>query len=346
MLYRFSHITVLICFSFFLYSCSNDTPKIEPLPISVKNNFNLLQKDPQFVLYINFKSMNKTPFWKANVSDSLLNAERTFGSLLNTFKVATGASISEGLDELYYSNSWQGENSIVLKGIFDRKKLNDYLANDSNFSKANAKDGTPVYMKNDNRLYFFFKDNFTICASNYMTIIDGMTEVRDTSRTGLLENPEMISSIEKIYNKENLWMISKEQMFIRGIFMNFLENKLESSSNEGNKEVDSNKVSIENIYSKISSVSFSAKMDNDLNFYIQTDFINGESAVFFKSFVTGMLSVSKLAANVKGNQKSPSDKILESTKVESYDNTVMIIMNINNSNINDFRKGSIINRPN
>jgi len=86
-------------------------------------------------------------------------------------------------------------------------------------------------------------------------------------------------------------------------------------------------------------------MENELDFYVQTDFVNGEAAGFFKSFITGMLSVSKLAATLKGNQKSPSDKILESTKVESYDNTVMIIMNVNNSNINDFRKGALINRP-
>ncbi len=344
MLYRFSQILVLICSSFFLFSCSNDAPKIEPLPISVKNNFNLLQKDPQFVLYINFKSMNKTSFWKANVSDSLLNAERTFGSLLNTFKVATGASISEGLDELYYSNSWQGENSIVLKGIFDRQKLNDYLTKDSTFEKTNAKDGTPVYINNNNRLHFFFKDNFTICASNYMTIINEMTAIKDSSKTGLLQNPEMISAIEKIYNKENIWMISKEQMFIRGIFVNFLESKLEYETDE-KKGTDTNKVTIENIYNKISSVSFSAKMDKDLNFYVQTEFINGETANFFKTYITGMLSLSKLTSTVKGNQKSPSDRILESTKVELYDNTVLIIMNINNTNINDFRKGAIINKP-
>lgn len=344
MRYKFLSYIALACFSVCLYSCSDNKPKIEPLPISVKNNFNLLQKDPQFVLYINFKSMNKTPFWKANVSDSLLNSERTFGSLLNTFKIATGASISEGLDEMYYSNSWAGENSVVLKGIFDKKKLNDYLATDSTYSKVNAKDGTPVYLNNNNRLYFFFKDNFTICASNYMTVIDGMTAVKDTSNTGLLENKEMIAAIEKIYNKENLWMISKEQMFIRGIFMNFLESKLENAGSE-KKEPDSTKVSIENIYSKISSVAFSAKMENDLNFYIQTDFINGESANFFKTYITGLLSLSKIASTVKGNQKSPADKILEYTKVEAYDNTVMIIMNINNSNINDFRKGVIINKP-
>ncbi|MBS1515870.1 MAG: hypothetical protein JSS63_12610 [Bacteroidetes bacterium] len=336
---------VLICFAFFTCSCSGDKPKVEPLPISVKNNFNLLQKDPQFVLYVNFKSMNQTPFWKANISDSLLNAERTFGSLLNTFKVATGASISDGLDELYYSNSWMGENSIVLKGVFDRKKLNDYLATDSNFVKTTGKDGTLVYMNNDNRLYFFFKDNFTICASNYMTIIDGMISVRDTSKTGLMENNEMLSAIEKIYYKENLWMISKEQMFIRGIFMNFLESKLEASENNQNKKADSTKTTIENIYSKISSVSFSVKMDSQLNLYVQTDFTEGASASYFKSFLTGLLSISKLASTVKGNQKSPADKILESTKLELYDSTVMIIMNVNNSNISDFRKGAIINKP-
>lgn len=344
MRFRLPYI-VLICFSFFLYSCSGDKPKIEPLPLSVKNNFNLLQKDPQFVLYINFKSMNKTPFWKANISDSLLNAERTFGSLLNTFKTATGVSISDGLDELYYSNSWIGENAIVLKGVFDRKKFNDFIATDSSFAKANAKDGTPVYINENNRLHFFFKDNFTICASNYMTIIEEMTTVKDTSKTGLALNQDMISSIEKIYYKDNLWMISKEKMFIRGIFVNLLESKLEPEMNRENKELDTTKLSIENIYNKMSSVSFSARMESDLNFYIQTDFVDGESSSFFKTYVTGLLSLSKIASGVKGSNKSPADKILEATKVESYDNTVLINMNVNNGNINDFRKGAIIQKP-
>lgn len=336
---------VLICFSFFLYSCSSDKPKIEQLPLSVKNNLNLLQKDPQFVLYINFKSMNKTPFWKANISDSLLNAERTFGSMLNTFKTATGVSISDGLDELYYSNSWMGENAIVLKGVFDRKKFNDYIAKDSSFTKANAKDGTPVYINENNRLHFFFRDNFTICASNYMTVIDEMTAVKDTSNTGLASNKDMVSSIEKIYFKDNLWMISKERMFIRGIFVNFLESKIEPEVNRENKEIDTTKLSIENIYNKINSVSFSAKMENELNFYVQTDFVDNESSSFFKTYVTGILSLSKIASGVKGSNKSPADKILEATKVESYDNTVLINMNINNANINDFRKGAIIQKP-
>jgi len=342
---KFSNIALVLFASVFLYSCSKN-PSPEPLPFSVKSNFNLLQKDPQFVLYINFKSMNKTSFWKENISDSLLNSERTFGSLLNTFKTATNASISDGLDELYYSNSWMGENSIVLKGVFDKKKLNDYLENDSNFSKTKYNDGSTVYMKTDNRLYFFFKDNNTICASNYLKIIDDMMAVKDTSRTGLSENKEMMDVIEKIYHKDNLWMISKEQMFIRGIFVNFLQSKLQQQGvTDGNAPDDTTKIDIDNLYSKMSSIAFSAKMDNDLNFYIQTDFINPESAVYFKNFLSGIISVSKLASTLKEGEKSPSDKILEATKLEIYDKTVMIIMNVNSGNINEFRKGTIINKP-
>jgi len=339
------NITVVLFASVFLYSCSkNPTP--EPLPLSVKSNFNLLQKDPQFVLYINFKSMNKTAFWKQNISDSLLNSERTFGSLLNTFKTATNASISDGLDELYYSNSWMGENAVVLKGIFDKKKLETYMETDSNFSKTKANDGTTVYLNSDNRLYFFFKDNITICASNYQNVIDDMIAVKDTSNTGLLSNTEMVNAIERIYHKENLWMISKEQMFIRGIFVNFLQSKLESQGlTDGKQPEDSTKIDIDNLYSKMASISFSAKMDNDMNFYIQADFINPESAEYFKNFLSGIISVSKLASTMKEGQKSPSDKILEATKLEIYDKTVMIIMNVNSGNINEFRKGAIINRP-
>lgn len=108
-------------------------------------------------MYLNFKSMRRTEFWKKNISDSILNAEKTFGSLLNTFKVSTGASISEGLDELYYSNSWFGENAIVLKGIFNRTTLDTLLARDSVFSITKSRDGTNIYVNNENGLYFSSK---------------------------------------------------------------------------------------------------------------------------------------------------------------------------------------------
>ncbi len=115
---KFHFLIFIFIFLTVLNSC-NFKPDPQPLPLSVSSTLNLLQENPQFVMYLNFKSMRRTEFWKKNISDSLLNAEKTFGSLLHTFKLATGASISDGLDELYYSNSWFGENAIVMKGILD-----------------------------------------------------------------------------------------------------------------------------------------------------------------------------------------------------------------------------------
>src|SRR5271157_4735346 len=72
----------------------------EPLPLTVRQNLSLLQSDPQFVMYFNFKKMRDTDFWKKFMSDSIINTERNFGSFLNILKTSTGASISNGIDEL------------------------------------------------------------------------------------------------------------------------------------------------------------------------------------------------------------------------------------------------------
>jgi hypothetical protein len=178
-------------------SCSFK-PEPQPLPLSVSSTLNLLQENPQFVMYLNFKNMRRTEFWKKNVSDSILNAEKTFGSLLNTFKMATGASISEGLDELYYSNSWFGENAIVMKGVLDNNKLIEYISGDTLFSVAKIINGQNIYLKNDNGLYFYFKDNNTICASNYLKQIGVMFATQDTSKSGILVNEKIYKSISDI----------------------------------------------------------------------------------------------------------------------------------------------------
>jgi hypothetical protein len=119
---RFLNGCFVIAVVFLLASCSNN-PTPEKLPLSVKNNLNLLPEKPQFVMYINFKYLRTTDFWKQNISDSLLMSENTFGSLLNVFKTATGATISDGLDEIFFANSWTGDNAIVMKGSFDRNKM-------------------------------------------------------------------------------------------------------------------------------------------------------------------------------------------------------------------------------
>lgn len=333
----------------------NMKPQSEKIPLSVNATLNLLQENPQFVMYLNFKNMRRTDFWKKNLSDSLLNAEKTFGSMLNTFKLATGASISDGIDELYYSNSWFGENAIVLKGIFDKNKLNNYLSEDSIFSITKYLDGITIYIKNDNGLYFFFKDDFTLCASNYLKQIDIMIQTKDTSKTGLLLNEKVYDVIDNIVYKENLWMVSTEKFFIKGIFQNFVE----TTSDDNFRETDTlsnsdsviatdtshaeEKLKIENIYKSFNSISFSAKMTNELQFLIQCEFIGEESAKYFKNILTGVITVSKLSS--AGKQKLPSAKLLDKLKLNRFDNSVYIELNLDESSLKLLRETNLLNEP-
>src|ERR1041384_1439938 len=84
----------------------------EPLSLSARQNLALLQPDPQFVMYFNFQKMRETGFWKKFVSDSLINSEKNFGNFLGLLKQATGVSVTNGIDELFFSNSWIGDNAM------------------------------------------------------------------------------------------------------------------------------------------------------------------------------------------------------------------------------------------
>jgi hypothetical protein len=356
-----SNIIILFLFlSSLLYFSCDKKPVPEKLPKSVRKNLNLLQKDPQFVMYINIRSMRTTEFWKDNISDSLLNAERTFGSMLNTFKIATGASVSDGLDEFYYSNSWIGENAIVLKGVFDLNKLNTFLESDTLFTKNDYENGMTIYMNPENNLYFFFKDNFTLCASNYMKQIDEMIKVMDTSRTGLLLNEGMIKAIEETNYKNNLWMVSTEQSFIRGIFVNFVESKIGDAAGDSRFELDSllyneeirdsieqgEDFVINKLYKGINSISFSAKMRDDLKFLVQFDCMNEKTAQYLDKVLSGMLAMSKLSsAFQKEHKPSVTEKILNSIDINIYDTSVFIYILITNENISDFRKNMLFTKP-
>jgi len=205
-------------------SCSRE-PVPEPLSLTIRQTLSLLPEKPQFVLYANFKNMRTTGFWKTNISDSMFAAENTFGSILNIFKSATGTSVSSGLDEMYFANSWMGENAIILKGSFDRNKFGAFLSTDTLFRKTAGTDGKEIYSHIPSGLLFFFKDNFTLCASNYMKQIDYMKQVNDSSDTGLALNTELMKYINGIMFKENIWMITSEKMFIRGIIANLTDMK-------------------------------------------------------------------------------------------------------------------------
>lgn len=348
-------IAAILIFSVTVLSGCNFKPESESLPLSVKSTLSLLQDDPQFVMYMNFKNMRRSSFWQRNISDSLLNAEKTFGSLLNTFKIATGASLSEGIDELYYSNSWFGENAIVMKGILDKNKLSEFISGDSLFSVAKNINGIPVYFKSDNGLYFYFKDNNTICASNYLKQIDAMMKVTDSSKSGILQNEKVLNAINNTVYKEDIWMISTEKVFIRGIFQNFLQSSSgiesdhtdSSDSQNGLNITDSaallEKLTIENLYKRFNSISFSSKMSDELDLVIQCECINDESSKYLRSILNGVITVAKLKSS--GNKKNSSMKILDGLKLNRYDNSVYIEMKVNDSNINELRNANLMSEP-
>ncbi len=331
-----------------LISSCNFKPEPEPLPYSVQATLNLMQENSQFVMYLNFKSMRRTEFWQKNISDSLLNAEKTFGSLLNTFKVSTGASISEGLDELYYSNSWFGENAIVLKGIFNRQTLDTLLARDSVFSITRSREGVNIYVNNENGLYFFFKDNFTICASNYLKQIDQMINISDTSKSGLLLNQRMFSSIQDVVHKENLWMVTNERMFIRGLFMNLLETTSgkriqdSDSSSIDTTSTDEN-LNVGNLYKAIKSLSFSAKMGSELSLLVQGECISEKTSKYLTEILSGLLTVAKLSE--KDKQDPATSQMLKNIELNRYGESVFVSALIDQKNLAAFRSKNLMSEP-
>jgi len=369
--YTFQYSLIISCFILSV-SC-NYKPEPQSLSLSVASTLNLLQENPQFVMYLNFKNMSHTDFWKKNVSDSLLNAEKTFGSLLYTFKLATGASISDGIDEVYYSNSWFGENAIVLRGVLDRNKLTQFISADTLFSVAKNANGNIIYQKNDNGLYFYFRDDNTICASNYLKQIDLMIAVKDSVKSGILLNEKILNSIQNVIYKEDMWMVSTEKIFIRGIFQNFIESSPESSaessvessaesSDESDIEIDSSsqnenqpstlndsipeneKISIINLYKRFNSISFSAKMSDELKFLIQSECINDESSKYLQKILSGVISVAKFRS--AGNKNEGTRKILEKVKLDRYDNDVFIELTVDENNIKALRDAKLLNVPN
>jgi hypothetical protein len=342
----------------FFIGCSSK-PAPEKLPLSVKSTLPLLQESPQFLMYMNFKEMRLSGFWKQNISDSILNAEKNLGSLLHTFKIATGASISEGIDELFFSNAWLGENSLVLKGVFDKSKLDAFISKDTLFKKTTRPDGLNIYVFKDNDLYFFFKDNFTLCASNYTKRIDEMAAVTDTSvNTGLMKNKELLNAIEATVYKEQIWMISTEKAFIRGIMTNFIQTKsAEKESSKFNitdslqQKPDSlnraeDKIMNE-MYKNINSFILSGKMKEDLKFIVQFECIDTKSADSFEKILNGMIALVKLSSNTKKEKNTTAvENILDNISIKAYEKSLQINVDINQKNISDFRQNTLLKKPN
>lgn len=318
----------------------------DPLPMNVKQNLALLQQDPQFVMYFNFKKMRDTKFWETFISDSLFNSERNFGSFLNVLKEATGVSINNGIDELYFSNSWIGDNALVIKGTFDRSRVADYVSRDTLYQKIDYPNGVIVYKQLETNFNFYFKDDFTVCASNYLKQIENTFTVSDTSQTGLVSNFALRKEIERIKYKENLWMISNQKLFIRGIFENFSEMNKPKKNNPGG-ERDSMMVpdttqtedagELFNIYKKITAVSFSLKMTDELEIVMQNECEDENSATELKNRFEAVIALAKLSSSFTNKKPTPVIKMLDKVGINVFDKTAILEAKLDEKDIKEIR---------
>lgn len=341
-----SWIIIVNC-SFFIFNCSEKLDP-DPLPLTVKQNLALLQNDPQFVMYFNFKKMRDTKFWEQFLSDSVFSAERNFGGFLSLINQAAGVSISNGIDEMYFSNSWIGDNAIVVKGTFDRKRVNDYITADTLYTKIDYPGGLVVYKQVDANLNFYFKDDFTLIASNYLKLIENTFTVTDTSNTGLLSNFNLMKEIEMIKYKENLWMISNQKLFIRGIFENFSDlNKKDKNVMPGGELPDSASINdtaqanemteLYSIYKKINSVAFSLKMSDELEIVMQNECEDINSAAELKNRMEAVIALAKLSTALSGKKPPAVIKLLDKVETNVFDKTVLIDAKLNDKDVREIR---------
>lgn len=344
-------IFFLFCITFF--ACSRKlTP--ESLPMSTKQTFALLQENPQFIMYMNFSSMRGTEYWRDFINDSLLKAESSFGGLLNTFAKITHTTISTNLDELFFTNSWYEENSVVLKGAFDRNAIYNYLRTDTLFTKIDRNDGVTLYTYKPSQMFFFFKDNFTLCASSSLAQIDKMIATTDTSKSGLLLNDKLMQYITQILYKEHFWLITAEKTFIRAIFLNLVESNKTPSGRDTTALLDSNVIkdkarldslsqlestAINKLHQKITYVSFSGKMKSDLRVMLQFGCNNEEDMDYVYKFFSGVISAIKIGASFNKSDKNQELlKILEQVDLLPQGTTIYIRFVITKDNVNQIRK--------
>ncbi len=346
---KYSFLLFTVCF-LLIAGCSRRFEP-EPLSLSVKQNLALLQTNPQFVMYFNFKKMRETEFWQIFISDSLFNSERNFGNFLTTLKDVTGVSISNGIDELYFSNSWIGDNAMVVKGIFDKNRINEYVKTDTLFTKIPYPNGITVYNQVEAHFYFYFKDEFTVCASNYISQIESTFEVKDTTQAGLLTNADAMRTLERIKYKDNLWMMSGQKLFIRGIFENFSElgktnkNKQPESSNmdslvtedsTGEKQYD-----LLGLYDKIEAVSFSLMMTGDLDIVMQNECADNNSAIELKNKIDAVIALSKLSSQFSKKKDKTMLDILDKIDLSVHDKTMMIEVKLKDEQVASIREKKI-----
>lgn len=224
------------------------------------------------------------------------------------------------------------------------------MSKDTVYEKISYPGNVIIYKNKDLNLNFYFKDEFTVCASNYLKQVENTLNVTDTSKTGLLANSDAMYAIERIKFKENLWMMSAQKLFIRGIYENFADvgNKESGKPQEkfepdttGDTTATTGNFNLQSMYKKINAVSFSLKMTDELKFIMQNECEDKPSASELKNKLEGVLALIKLSTQF--TKKNPPEimKVFDRINIDIYEKTVVLSVDLNDKQVEEIRKARI-----
>jgi len=317
------------------FACSGN-PAPERLPVTVKETLKLLNPNPQVVMYFNFDNMRKSNFWKENIGDTLFAAGSETSGVFEMVNKISGVTFNSGLNELYISNSWEGDNTLIIKGSFNKDSIFQNIKKDTSYAVLNTPSGKPVYALKEKNLYFFLWDNSTLAASNYYDRIEEITRITDTtSNAGINQNPELLNAIENSFYKSGMWLVSTDKYFIKETYMLMSEPSMDRSDLLNADSVFSKKLGkFDIILKNVTSSALSAKMDNELNLSVQFGFADEKSADESAKLLTSLISLSKLNSPDKD---SPMKKIFEDVQIFPHKTYAILNFTINKKNLPVFR---------
>ncbi len=327
---------LIITLALMSMSCSQN-PNAEKLPVTVKETLKLLNPNPQVVIYINFNNLRKSNFWKENIGDTLFSPESETANIFEVIKKISGVSFSNGLNELFISNSWEGDNTIIIKGAFNKDSIYQNIRKDTAYATLNTPSGKAIYAFKEKNLYFFLWDNATLAASNYYDRVEEITRITDTSSTaGINQNPDLLHSIEDIFYKSGVWMVSTDKFFIKETLMLMSNPNMDRSELLNADSVFSKSMGkFDPILKNTKSAALSAKMENNLNLSVQFGFPDENQAKDASNLLTSLISLSRLSSI---NKDSPINKIFEDVDIFSEKNNAILNFKITKDNISTFRK--------
>jgi hypothetical protein len=145
-------------------------------------------------------------------------------------------------------------------------------------------------------------------------------------------------------------MISNQKLFIRGIFENFSDIGKSKTNKMPGGEIDTLSMQdttqgddteqLYSIYKKISAVSFSLKMTDDIEIIMQNECEDDKSATDLKNRFEAVIALAKLS-NTFAKKPSPVVKILDKVEMDVFGKTTLLDAKLEDQDIKDIRNAKI-----